>query len=85
MNVLLKELLAAGKISAVNGRCPVPHGYRSTFSDWAAKAKYSAELREMALAHSVGDSTFRAYKRDQLTELRRPMMQKWSKFAMSAV
>jgi integrase len=57
------------------------HGMRTTFSTWAAKAGYSMELREMALAHAVNDPTFRAYNRNQLTELRRPMMLRWSKFA----
>jgi integrase len=55
------------------------HGMRTTFSTWAAKAGYALELREMALAHAIGDATFRAYNRDQLTELRRPMMQKWTR------
>jgi integrase len=58
------------------------HGMRATFSgDWAAKAGYSLELREMALAHAVGDPTFRAYNRNKLIELRRPMMLAYSKFA----
>jgi integrase len=57
----------------------VVHGFRTTFSTWAAKNKCSLELREMALAHSVGDATSRAYNRDQLIELRRPMMARWAK------
>jgi integrase len=54
-------------------------GMRSTFADWAAKNKFSFELRELALAHAVGDTTSRAYNRDNLVELRRPMMTRWAK------
>ena len=85
MNHLMKRLLRDGKISAVDGgRCPVPHGFRATFSgDWAAKNGYPLELREMALAHSVGDAVVKVYNRPQadLYKVRIPMMEKWSDFA----
>jgi integrase len=62
------------------------HGFRSTFSgDWAAKASYSLELRERALHHVVGDTVAQAYNRDELVELRRPMMTAWAKFACAPV
>lgn len=36
----------------------VPHGFRSTFTDWTAeRTAYPAEVREMALAHAIGDET----------------------------
>ena len=57
------------------------HGFRSTFSgDWAAKAGYALELRERALHHVVGDTVAQAYNRDELVEMRRPMMTAWVKF-----
>ena len=38
------------------------HGFRSTFSDWCAeRTSAPAEVREMALAHSIGDQTEAAY------------------------
>lgn len=87
MNHLMKRLLRDGKISTVaNGRCLVPHGFRATFSgDWAVKASFPLELREMALAHSVGDAVVKAYNRPlpELYKVRIPMMDKWSKFCMS--
>ena len=62
------------------------HGFRSTFSgDWAAKAGYSLELRERALHHVVGDTVAQAYNRDELVELRRPMMTAWARFAGALV
>jgi integrase len=65
------------------GTSATVHGMRSTFSgDWALKAKYPVELRDMALAHAVGDAVRQAYNRP-LPELyleRAPMMQAWSKF-----
>jgi hypothetical protein len=49
-----------------------------------AKAGYSLELRERALHHAVGDSTVASYNRDELVEMRRPMMTKWASFATGA-
>jgi integrase len=60
------------------------HGFRSTFADWAARHEYAKELRELALAHVVGDNVFQAYNRDPLVERRRPMMEQWAKFAMGS-
>jgi integrase len=57
------------------------HGFRSTFVDWAAQHEYARELRELALAHVVGDNVFQAYNRDPLVERRRPMMEQWAKYA----
>ena len=36
----------------------VPHGFRSTFADWCSdRTSTPAEVREMALAHAIGDKT----------------------------
>jgi integrase len=58
------------------------HGFRSSFADWAAEHDYPQELREMALAHSVGDSVEQAYRRSTRINKRREMMLAWSKFAL---
>jgi len=59
----------------------VPHGFRSTFVDWAAeRTSYPPELREMALAHALGDKTQAAYQRGDLFERRRSLMNDWSRF-----
>jgi integrase len=57
-----------------------PHGFRSTFADWAKEAGYSKEWVDLALGHAVGNATTSAYQRSRLVELRRPMMQAWSAF-----
>jgi integrase len=61
------------------------HGFRSTFTDWAAENGYPSEHREMALAHTVGDKVEQAYRRTTLIEMRRQMMDAWADFACSAV
>jgi integrase len=59
------------------------HGLRRTFSDWAGDKGYSLELREIALAHAVGDATVKSYNEGNRLELRREMMARWSEFATS--
>lgn len=59
----------------------VPHGFRSTFRDWAAeRTNFPAEAAEMALAHAVGDKVEAAYRRGDLFEKRRQMMDDWAVF-----
>lgn len=49
----------------------VPHGFRSTFRDWAAeRTNYANEVAEMALAHAVGSKVEAAYRRGDLVEKR---------------
>jgi integrase len=56
----------------------VPHGFRSSFADWAAETSYPHEIRELALAHSIGDKTVTAYTRTDLMQRRRQMMTDWA-------
>lgn len=62
--------------------CPPPGPYHAALGDWAAKAGYPLELREMALAHAVGDAVVKAYNRPQAEpyKVREPMMRAWGKF-----
>ena len=63
------------------GLSAVPHGFRSTFSDWCAERTATpAEVREMALAHAVGDKTEEAYRRGDLFDKRRQLMDMWADF-----
>jgi integrase len=58
-----------------------PHGFRSSFRDWAGEASpFPRELAETALAHVVGDATERAYRRGDALEKRRKMMEEWASF-----
>lgn len=62
----------------------VPHGFRSTFSDWCAeRTAYPAEVREMALAHAIGNETESAYRRGDLFEKRCKLMNEWAAFVGS--
>ncbi|WP_035881614.1 tyrosine-type recombinase/integrase [Cupriavidus metallidurans] len=59
----------------------VPHGFRSTFRDWAGEyTNYPRELAEVALAHLKGDETEAAYWRSDVLERRRRMMGDWAAF-----
>jgi integrase len=63
----------------------VPHGFRSTFVDWAAeRTSYPVELREMALAHTLGDKTQAAYQRGDMFERRRALMNDWAAYVNTA-
>lgn len=67
------------------GLTAVPHGFRSTFTDWCAeRTSYPSEVREMALAHAIGNDTEAAYRRGDLFEKRRNLMNDWAKFTNSA-
>jgi integrase len=58
-----------------------PHGFRSTFRDWAAEqTNYPREAAEMALAHAVGDKVEAAYRRGDLFEKRRRLMGDWAQY-----
>jgi integrase len=60
----------------------VPHGFRSTFRDWAEEAThYPHEVKEAALAHTVKNKAEAAYRRSDLFEKRREMMDAWGAWA----
>jgi integrase len=61
------------------------HGFRSAFSDWVSEATgFPAEVREMALAHSIADKTEAAYRRGDLFEKRRQLMDAWAGYLAGA-
>src|SRR5262245_41088692 len=61
-----------------------PHGFRSTFSDWAAdNTAYPQEVREQALAHAIPNKVEAAYRRGALLEKRRRLMAEWARFCAS--
>ena len=61
----------------------VPHGFRSTFRDWAEEAThYPHEVKEAALAHTLKNKTEAAYSRFDLFEKRREMMDAWGAYAV---
>ena len=57
------------------------HGFRSTFRDWASEAtSFPREVAEAALAHTVGNAVEAAYRRGDLFEKRRLMMEAWATY-----
>jgi integrase len=57
------------------------HGFRSAFRDWTAETTaYPAELAEMALAHAVSNKVEAAYRRGDLFEKRRRLMDDWATY-----
>ena len=55
------------------------HGFRSTFRDLAAESTaYPSEVVEMALAHSISNKIEAAYRRGDLFEKRRRLMEDWA-------
>ena len=63
------------------GANAVPHGFRSTFRDWASeRTHHPREVVEMALAHTIANKVEAAYRRGDLLEKRRLLMQEWADF-----
>jgi integrase len=59
----------------------VPHGFRSTFRDWAAETtEYSNETVELALAHTIKNKAEAAYRRQDQLDKRFRLMEDWGKF-----
>jgi integrase len=55
------------------------HGFRSTFRDWAAEqTSHQNEVAEMALAHTIKNAAEAAYRRGDLLEKRRELMNDWA-------
>ena len=58
-----------------------PHGFRSSFRDWAAeRTNFANEICEAALAHAIENKVEAAYRRGDLFEKRRKLMQAWAWF-----
>ena len=57
------------------------HGFRSSFRDWAAeRTNFPHEVCEMALAHTISNAAEAAYRRGDLFEKRRKLMESWADF-----
>lgn len=81
----MSELLKGMKQrSTTPGKLAVPHGFRSTFMDWAhEQTSYAKHVIDMALAHTIGDKVEAAYRRGDLLAKRAQLMAAWSKFCTS--
>ncbi|MGH7023807.1 MAG: tyrosine-type recombinase/integrase [Caulobacteraceae bacterium] len=61
------------------------HGFRSTFRDWASEETgFPHEVCEMALAHAIANKAEAAYRRGDLFDKRRKLMDAWAAYCASA-
>jgi integrase len=76
MLMLLRRLgFAKGEVTT--------HGFRSTFTDWAAECTtHSDEVRKMALNHVISDKVEAAYRRGDQFEKRRQLYQDWADYCI---
>jgi integrase len=60
------------------------HGFRSAFRDWAAESTgFAHEVCEMALAHVIANKSEAAYRRGDLFDKRRKLMEAWAVYCVS--
>jgi integrase len=65
-------------------RSETVHGMRSAFSDWAhERTSHANHTIELSLAHSVGGAVERAYRRGEMFEKRRKLMEAWATYCTS--
>ena len=63
------------------GESVTAHGFRSSFRDWVSEeTQFSGDLAEAALAHAIPNKVEAAYRRGNLLEKRRGLMEAWGKF-----
>jgi integrase len=74
-----------GFLDRVSKRPTVPHGLRSTFRDWVAeRTNFPGEMAEVALAHKISNAVEASYRRGDMIEKRRRMMNEWVGFLAQA-
>lgn len=78
-DMTLSKLMKDLKIAAV------PHGFRSSFRDWAGETTaHPREVIEFALAHVIKDKAEAAYARSDLFDKRRALMTDWAEYVENA-
>ncbi len=60
----------------------VPHGFRSTFRDWAGEmTQHARDAVELCLAHSIDTKVEAAYRRGDMLDKRVTIMKEWADYA----
>ena len=63
-----------------------PHGFRSSFRDWAGdETDHSEETIEACLAHKIGDDVRNSYRRKSALKKRTALMEQWEKYCLQAI
>ncbi|WP_137154850.1 site-specific integrase [Rhizobium sp. FKL33] len=84
-NAPLSDMTLSKALKAAEGGKYTVHGFRSAFRDWVAEStSFQREVAEAALAHAVGDSVERAYRRGDALEKRRKLMDTWAAYVVGA-
>ena len=60
----------------------VPHGFRSSFADWATETSVPSDVAQACLSHAVGNAVWRRYSRSKRYDLRIPAMEDWGRFVV---
>ncbi len=77
----LSHIAMAKVLTRLGVEDATPHGFRSSFRDWAGnETDTPREICEAVLAHTVGDSAEQAYRRDTALEKRRRLMNLWDDY-----
>ena len=77
-DMTLTKICRDMKVSAV------PHGFRSSFRDWVAEeTNFDGDIAEMALAHAIGSKVEAAYRRGNLLEKRKMLMEAWGDYCLN--
>jgi integrase len=82
------KLSNMGMLQLLRGMRPglTVHGFRSSFRDWAAECtNYQNHIAEMALAHTISDKAEKSYRRGDLFEKRRRLMDAWAGYCHAPV
>jgi integrase len=75
--------MALTKLMRDADRDETVHGFRSTFRNWVAETtEYPNEVAELALAHTIKNKAEAAYRREDMLDRRRPMMEQWADFVI---
>lgn len=79
MRRMHKDDPQGGFLDPVTKRPAVPHGLRSTFRDWVSeKTNFPGDMAEAALAHKISNAVEAAYRRGDMVQKRRRMMDAWA-------
>ena len=79
---ILSDMSLSGFLSKLDA---TPHGFRSSFRDWAAERmpEIPDAVAEAALAHRVADKVVSAYRRTNFLELRKTLLDAWGHYCAS--
>ena len=90
-SILKNPHLSTGAFLAVFKRLPkfkgyTPHGLRSCFRDWASEeTRFQNETLELALAHTIKNTSEAAYRRQDQLDKRVKLMQQWQQHVENAI